>query len=72
MFRACLATLVASAAVAWMAEAQAPGRPKRRDVELPIGSPAPDLTLADGDGKNPVTLSQLRGKPTILIFGSCT
>ncbi len=34
---------------------------------LPAGSPAPDFTLADQDGKK-VKLSSLRGKNVVLVF----
>jgi cytochrome oxidase Cu insertion factor (SCO1/SenC/PrrC family) len=44
----------------------------RRDVALKEGSGAPDFTIQDLDGKNPVKLSDLKGKPVVLIFGSCT
>lgn len=37
-----------------------------------IGDTAPDFTLPTHDGKQKVTLSQSRGKPVILIFGSFT
>ena len=33
---------------------------------------APDFTLRRQDGTGSVTLSQLRGKPVVLIFGSFT
>jgi Spy/CpxP family protein refolding chaperone len=36
---------------------------------LPIGSMAPDLKLTRLDGK-PLALSSLKGKPTLLVFGS--
>jgi len=36
------------------------------------GDAAPDFTLADCEGKNPITLSKLSGKPTVLVFGSCS
>ena len=36
-------------------------------AELSIGSAAPDFTLPDEAG-HPVTLSSLRGKPTLLVF----
>lgn len=45
---------------------------RRREVQIKEGDAAPDFTLRDTDGKNPVTLSELKGKPTALIFGSCT
>lgn len=34
---------------------------------LSPGDPAPDFTLPDQDG-NPVTLSELRGKPVVVYF----
>ena len=34
---------------------------------LPVGSPAPDFTLADQDG-NEITLSKLRGRNVVLVF----
>ncbi len=39
---------------------------------LKVGMTAPDFTVKDVDGKNSVKLSELRGKPVVLIFGSCT
>ena len=37
-----------------------------------LGDEAPDFTLPTHDGGRTVTLSQCRGKPVILIFGSFT
>jgi hypothetical protein len=37
-----------------------------------VGDSAPDFTLPTQDGKRRVTLSECRGKPTVLIFGSFT
>jgi peroxiredoxin Q/BCP len=34
---------------------------------LPVGSPAPDFTLADQDGSE-ITLSKLRGRDIVLVF----
>jgi peroxiredoxin len=34
---------------------------------VPVGSEAPDFTLTAIDGRE-ITLSQLRGKPTVLVF----
>ena len=45
---------------------------RRREVDLKEGSVAPDFTVKDADGKNPVKLADLKGKPVVLIFGSCT
>lgn len=44
----------------------------RREVALKEGSAAPDFTVKDVDGKKTVKLSELKGKPIVLIFGSCT
>jgi len=40
--------------------------------DLVVGDVAPDFTLSETTGENPVTLHALRGRPTIVIFGSCT
>jgi peroxiredoxin len=44
------------------------------EVNAPrVGDEAPDFELFDLDGKNPVRLSDFRGKkPVALIFGSYT
>jgi hypothetical protein len=46
--------------------------PKQRAGDLQVGSAAPDFTVQDVSGTKTVTLSALRGKPVVLIFGSCT
>ena len=45
---------------------------KRRDGDLKEGAAAPDFSIRDVEGKKGVKLSDLRGKPVVLIFGSCT
>lgn len=45
---------------------------QRRDGDLKVGDAATDFTVKDLDGKKPVKLSDLKGKPVVLIFGSCT
>jgi cytochrome oxidase Cu insertion factor (SCO1/SenC/PrrC family) len=45
---------------------------KPREGKLQIGDAVPAFELQDLQGKNPVTLENLKGKPTVLIFGSCT
>ena len=42
------------------------------ETELVAGARAPDFTLPLYDGQGEVTLSQLRGKPVVLVFGSYT
>ena len=37
-----------------------------------VGSPAPEFTLPRTDGTGDLTLSSLRGKPVVLVFGSFT
>jgi cytochrome oxidase Cu insertion factor (SCO1/SenC/PrrC family) len=39
---------------------------------LKVGDVAPDFTIKDVDGKDTMKLSALKGKPVVLIFGSCT
>jgi cytochrome oxidase Cu insertion factor (SCO1/SenC/PrrC family) len=69
---------LAGLVLAWMAtaaSAQAPPkgeRPQIRQGNLNDGDAAPDFSLADVAGKTTVKLSSLKGKPVVLIFGSCT
>jgi hypothetical protein len=37
-----------------------------------VGDPAPDFVLPAADGSGPVALSTFRGRPVVLLFGSCT
>jgi thiol-disulfide isomerase/thioredoxin len=37
-----------------------------------VGDPAPDFTLSTHDKKEKITLSQYRGRPVVLVFGSVT
>jgi len=46
--------------------------PKQREASLKVGDAVPALTFEDLNAKNKVKLSDLKGKPTVLIFGSCT
>jgi cytochrome oxidase Cu insertion factor (SCO1/SenC/PrrC family) len=43
-----------------------------RPGDLKVGDAAPDFTIKDVQGKQSVTLSELKGKPVVLLFGSCT
>jgi cytochrome oxidase Cu insertion factor (SCO1/SenC/PrrC family) len=56
--------------------AQTPNKAKMpaelRNATLAVGQAAPDFALDTVDGKSKVKLSALRGKPVVLIFGSCT
>ena len=52
--------------------ADARAEPQPRQGELKVGDAAPDFTVKDVHGKQAVKLSNLRGKPVVLIFGSCT
>ena len=72
LLRFSLAVFIATTAVtAW---AGAPNRPedRRREGDLKVGDLAPDFNVQDLQGKQSVKLSDLRGKPVALIFGSCT
>ena len=48
------------------------GRPARNQGMLRNGDDAPDFSLRTYDGSQVITLSELRGKPVVLVFGSCT
>lgn len=68
--------LISFGVVALLASAMTPGtwaqslRP--RQGNLKVGGTAPDFTVKDVQGKEAVQLSALKGKPVVLIFGSCT
>jgi thiol-disulfide isomerase/thioredoxin len=47
-------------------------RPQIVQGNLQNADVAPDFTLQALSGAEPVTLSKLRGKPVVLVFGSCT
>ena len=47
-------------------------RPNIQQGTLKDGDAAPDFALQDIEGKKTVKLSELKGKPVVLIFGSCT
>jgi peroxiredoxin len=47
-------------------------RPRLSQGTLRDGDTAPDFTLPALDGRSTVTLSSLRGRPVVLVFGSCT
>jgi cytochrome oxidase Cu insertion factor (SCO1/SenC/PrrC family) len=58
-----------------VAPAQPPGRRPGggdREGRLKVGDPAPLFTLAELSGKRTVSLTDLKGKPVVLFFGSCT
>ena len=46
---------------------------KKFDAHAPkVGELAPDFELRDSRGENPLRLSDLKGQPVVLIFGSFT
>ncbi|MBI3462954.1 MAG: redoxin domain-containing protein [Planctomycetes bacterium] len=68
LFRFFVASLLLS-----IASADAWAQPRQpRQGDLRVGDSAPDFTVKDMHGRESVTLSRLRGKPVVLIFGSCT
>ncbi len=70
-----LAAVCAYAVSSTLAQSQKRSRPDRPQIlqgDLKNGDLAPDFTLKDVTGKKSVTLSGLKGKPVVLVFGSCT
>jgi cytochrome oxidase Cu insertion factor (SCO1/SenC/PrrC family) len=49
-----------------------PPKDRRRDGSLKVGDPAPALAADELATGRAVKLADLRGKPVVLIFGSCT
>ncbi len=65
--------VVASAMLLGMsASVWAQQSPRPREGDLKVGDAAPDFAVSDVQGKMTVKLSDLKGKPVVLIFGSCT
>lgn len=58
------------AAVSSAIRAQDALRPRKGTLE--VGDPAPDFQANDLRDNRTVRLSERQGKPTVLIFGSCT
>jgi cytochrome oxidase Cu insertion factor (SCO1/SenC/PrrC family) len=64
---------VGALALACAVSAQEPKvKPKREPGKLKVGDAATAFELADADGRNTVKLADLKGKPVVLVFGSCT
>ena len=63
------AALGAAALLGAVAGAQPP---RAGQGTLKVGDTAPDFTVMDVEGKVTTRLSDLQGKPVVLIFGSCT
>ena len=51
---------------------QPPEKLRPRQGTLKVNDAAPDFTVKDVEGKETTRLAELRGKPVVLIFGSCT
>ena len=49
-------------------------QPKQKPMQgkLKVGDDAPDFAIKDVEGKETTKLSDLKGKPVVLVFGSCT
>ena len=62
----------AAMVLALLAVAPAEAQLRPREGDLKVGDPAPDFKLQDVEGLRTVSLSDLKGKPVALIFGSCT
>jgi len=67
-----IAVIACTALAAWGGAPERRPQDRRREGELKVGDLAPDFTVQDLQGKQSVKLSDLRGKPVTLIFGSCT
>lgn len=63
--------LLAAGVLLALLVATAPAQ-QRREGNLKVGDAATDFTIKDVEGKKTVKLSELKGKPLVLIFGSCT
>jgi cytochrome oxidase Cu insertion factor (SCO1/SenC/PrrC family) len=64
--------VVVTLSLAGVAGAQQPGKEPDRKPTLQVGDPAPAFALSDVAGKKTVSLAELKGKPVVLYFGSCT
>jgi len=53
---------------------RAPAQLNRRPMQgkLKVNDPAPEFTVKDVEDKETTKLADLKGKPVVLIFGSCT
>jgi cytochrome oxidase Cu insertion factor (SCO1/SenC/PrrC family) len=63
---------VGCAAVILIAAVAALPAQQRQEGPLKVGDPAPALTADELATDKPVKLADLQGKPTVLVFGSCT
>jgi cytochrome oxidase Cu insertion factor (SCO1/SenC/PrrC family) len=53
-------------------DAAAQPSPRPRQGNLKVKDDAPDFSIKDVEGKTTTRLADLKGKPVVLIFGSCT
>lgn len=70
MIRRLLAWTVAAFVLATSLAAQERRRPQAGTLK--VGDEAPAFALADAATGKTVKLADLRGKPVVLVFGSCT
>jgi cytochrome oxidase Cu insertion factor (SCO1/SenC/PrrC family) len=66
-----LSAVALALAVAATSLAQQP-KDRRREGTIKVGDAAPTVTADELSSGKTVPLADLRGKPTVLIFGSCT
>ena len=68
------AFVILSTLALFAAEASTQGRKERprQGQGAEEGKPAPNFKLKTQDGEKTVELQKLKGKPTVLIFGSYT
>ena len=68
------AGLLVAVGAALPAQPPSKAAPKQRPQEgsLKVGDPAPAVAAGELDTEKTVKLADLRGRPAVLIFGSCT
>jgi cytochrome oxidase Cu insertion factor (SCO1/SenC/PrrC family) len=64
--------LTAAALTGLLAAGMAQEKQRPQQGNLKVGDPAPAFELTDVTGKSTVKLAELKGKPVVLVFGSCT
>jgi cytochrome oxidase Cu insertion factor (SCO1/SenC/PrrC family) len=70
--RFAIAVLAAFTVIALAQGQQTQPKQKPMQGKLKVGDDAPDFAVKDVEGKETTKLSDLKGKPVVLIFGSCT
>lgn len=64
--------LLFTAALVLLADGKPTSKLRPREGELKVGDAAPAFCLKQLGADKPVKLAELKGKPVVLVFGSCT